>query len=135
MKDDQNVDQCSPEVPLREELKREQFEKRVKDKSQRLDGELPDTRSAGINTYSKDVKVQISPAFIQDPIQGPLDQETSPRALSIDSDTKVVKKKVKRFVKAKPTQNLEKSVCFHLEQKWHITSLRTTTPLCGEYVH
>ena len=30
LKDDQNVDQCSLEVPLREELKREKFEKRVK---------------------------------------------------------------------------------------------------------
>ena len=56
LKDDQNVDQCSPEVPLREELKRETFEKRVKDKSQGPDGELPDTRSAGINTHSKLLK-------------------------------------------------------------------------------
>jgi hypothetical protein len=76
VKDDQNIDQCSPEV-LREELKREQFEKRVKDKSQGLDGEMPDTRSAGINIHSKDVTVLI-PTLIQDPIRGPLYQETSP---------------------------------------------------------
>uniref|UniRef100_A0A674AG31 Peptidase A2 domain-containing protein n=1 Tax=Salmo trutta TaxID=8032 RepID=A0A674AG31_SALTR len=127
LKDDQNVDQCSPEVPLREELKREQFEKRVKDKSQGIDGELPDTRSAGINTHSKDVKVQISPALIQDPIQGPLDQETSPRALSIDSDTKVAKIKVKRFVKAKPTQNRKSQSASILNR--HGTSRRCERPL------
>ena len=75
--------------------------------SQGRDGELPDTRSAGINTHSKDVKIHISPALIRDPIQGPLDQERSPQALPIDSDTKVAKKIVNSFVKAKLTQNLK----------------------------
>jgi hypothetical protein len=73
LKDNQNVDKCSPEAPLREELKRETFEKRVKDKLQGLGRELPDTRSAGFNTHSKDVKIKISPGLTQDPIQGPLD--------------------------------------------------------------
>ena len=44
-----------------------------------------DNRSAKINTPSKDVNNQITPDLTQDPIQGSLDQVTSPQALSIDS--------------------------------------------------